>query len=253
MFERNPQATEFAVTVLWQGGRVDELSFPKTVNVPQPRRTDESTVDLVGNLSAHYSDRTVARVLNRQGRRTARGLPFTRDLVCELRRSRGIPAHADREGQDDGAALGVADAARDLGVNEATLYRWIRAGLVPVIDPGVDGAPFRVRMTEELRARFRPQAPEIFVPVRDAAQRLGVSRRRSGTASGPATSLHATSRTAADAASTWRSRKGTRFRCSGHHPEGSGHERERRPRRFGTAVPSIVQGRAVASGLSRTM
>ena len=118
-----------------------------------------------------------ARVLNKQGRRTARGLPFTRDLVCELRRSRGIPAHADREGQDDGAALGVADAARDLGVNEATLYRWIRAGLVPVIDPGVDGAPFRVRMTEELRARFRPQAPEGFVPVQVAVQRLGVSRQ----------------------------------------------------------------------------
>ena len=177
MIERNAQATEFAVTVHWQGGRVDELSFPKIVNVPQPRRTDESTVDLVRNLSAHYNDRTVARVLNKQGRRTARGLPFTRDLVCELRRSRGIPAHADREGQDDGAALGVADAARDLGVNEATLYRWIRAGLVPVIDPGVDGAPFRVRMTEELRARFRPQAPEGFVPVQDAVQRLGVSRQ----------------------------------------------------------------------------
>ncbi len=140
-------------------------------------RAAESTVDLVRNLSAHCNDRTVARALNKQGRRTAHGLRFTRDLVFELRRSRGIPAHAAREGQEDGAPLSVAEAARDLGVNEATLYRWIHAGLAPVIDPGVDGAPLRVRMTEGLRARFRPQAPEGFVPVQVAMQRLGVSRQ----------------------------------------------------------------------------
>ena len=66
---------------------------------------------------------------------------------------------------------------RELAVNEATLYRWIHAGLVPVINPGVDGAPLRVSMTDALRARFRAQPPEGFVPVQVAMQRLGVSRQ----------------------------------------------------------------------------
>ena len=48
---------------------------------------------------------------------------------------------------------------------------------MPVINPGVDGAPFRVNMTDALRARFRAQAPEGFVPVQIAIQRLGVSRQ----------------------------------------------------------------------------
>ena len=175
--EHHTEAGEFAVTVHWRGGRVDDLVFPKIVTIPQPKRTDENTLDLVRNLSAHYNDRTVAGILNKQGRRTAHGLPFTRDLVYNLRRYHDIPAHVPPNEQGDRGPLSVADAARELAVNEATLYRWIRAGLVPVINPGVDGAPLRVNMTDSLRTRFRAQPPEGFVPVQIAMQHLGVSRQ----------------------------------------------------------------------------
>ena len=175
--EHHTEAGEFAVTVHWRGGRVDDLVFPKIVTISQPKRTDENTLDLVRNLSARYNDRTVAGILNKQGRRTAHSLPFTRDLVYDLRRRHDIPAYVAPDEQGDGVALSVADAARELGVNEATLYRWIHAGLVPVINPGVDGAPLRVNMTDALRARFRAHPPEGFVPVQIAIQRLGVSRQ----------------------------------------------------------------------------
>ena len=174
--EHHTEAGEFAVTVHWRGGRVDDLVFPKIATIPQPKRTDENTLDLVRNLSAHYNDRTVAGILNKQGRRTAHSLPFTRDLVYDLRRRHDIPAYVAPDEQGDGVALSVADVARELGVNEATLYRWIHAGLVPVINPGVDGAPLRVNMTDALRARFRAHPPEGLVPVQIAIQRLGVSR-----------------------------------------------------------------------------
>ena len=55
--EHHTEAGEFAVTVHWRGGRVDDLVFPKIVTIPQPKRTDESTLDLIRNLSAHYNDR----------------------------------------------------------------------------------------------------------------------------------------------------------------------------------------------------
>ena len=56
--EHHTEAGEFAVTVHWRGGRVDDLVFAKIVTIPQPKRTDESTLDLVRNLCAHYNDRT---------------------------------------------------------------------------------------------------------------------------------------------------------------------------------------------------
>ena len=78
--------------------------------------------------------------------------------------------------------LAVAEAAREFGVQEATLYRWIHAGLVP----GVDGAPLRVRMSDEFRARFRPEPQEGFVPAAldgrpysGAGRRMAVGRQRS--------------------------------------------------------------------------
>ncbi len=175
--EHHKEAGEFAVTVHWRGGRVDDLTFAKIVPIVQPKRTDESTLDLVRNLCAHYNDTTVAILLNKQGRRTAHDLPFTKDLVYNLRRYHDIPAHVPPTEPGDGGALRVADAARELAVTETTLYRWVHAGLVPVINPGVDGAPLRVKMTDALRARFRAQPPEGFVPVRVAMQRLGVSRQ----------------------------------------------------------------------------
>ena len=52
---------------------------------PNLLRTDEDTVDLVRRLAAHYPDATIAHILNRQGRRTARGLSFTAGRVQSLR------------------------------------------------------------------------------------------------------------------------------------------------------------------------
>ena len=44
-------------------------------------------------------------------------------------------------------------------------------------EPDVGGAPLRVPMTEELRARLCETSPEGFVPVAVAMTRLGVSRQ----------------------------------------------------------------------------
>ena len=39
------------------------------------------------------------------------------------------------------------------------------------------GAPWRIRLTEELRARFVEEAPKDYVPIVDAMRILGVSRQ----------------------------------------------------------------------------
>ena len=240
--EHHTEAGEFAVTVHWRGGRVDDLVFPKIVTIPQPKRTDESTLDLIRNLSAHYNDRTVASILNKQGRRTAHGLPFTRDLVYNLRHRHDIPAYVAPSEQGDGVALSVADAARELVVNEATLYRWVHAGLVPVINPGVDGAPLRVSMTDALRARFRAQPPEGFVPVQVAMQRLGVSRQTiwNRARAGALASCHVTHGSKRGLYVEIADEK--RFRCSTHRPQSYRHDRERWTCRPTTTRLSIVRG-----------
>ncbi len=173
------EVRQVIAVVYWRGGRLDEITLPLLVQPPQPSRDDRSTVKLARNLSRFYADKETARILNRQGRRTARGLAFSAELVRALRQRHDIPAHVqDKAGDGDPAELlSIAEAARVLGVHAGTLYRWIHAGLVPVAQPDIGGAPLRVRMTADLRARFCAAPPEGFVPVAVAMTRLGVSRQ----------------------------------------------------------------------------
>jgi hypothetical protein len=60
----------------WKGGAISELTVP--LKRQQPKiRTDEDTVDLLRRLAVHYPDPVIAGILNRQGRRTPRGLSYT--------------------------------------------------------------------------------------------------------------------------------------------------------------------------------
>ena len=76
----------------WKGGAITDLTVPIKRKPPNLLRTDEDTVDLVRRLAAHYPDATIAHILNRQGRRTARGLSFTAGRVQSLRHHYDIPA-----------------------------------------------------------------------------------------------------------------------------------------------------------------
>jgi DNA invertase Pin-like site-specific DNA recombinase len=163
------------LTLRWRGGALTELAvaLPK----PQPTiRTDEDTIALLRRLAAHYDDATIAGILNRQGRRSATGERFTAIIVGGLRRYRGIPAHRPPSEPPDGELLPVGKAADVLGVAASTLHRWLQAGFIAG-EQDTPGAPWRIRVNDELRALFVEDAPAGYVPIVDAMRALGVSRQ----------------------------------------------------------------------------
>jgi DNA invertase Pin-like site-specific DNA recombinase len=163
------------VTLRWRGGAITELAV--TLPRPQPTiRTDEDTIALLRRLAAHYDDATIAGILNRQGRRSATGERFTAIIVGGLRRYRGIPAHRPPTEPPDGELLPVGKAADVLGVAASTLHRWLQAGFIAG-EQDTPGAPWRIRVNDQLRALFVEDAPEGFVPIIDAMRALGVSRQ----------------------------------------------------------------------------
>jgi predicted site-specific integrase-resolvase len=72
--------------------------------------------------------------------------------------------------------VSIAEAGRQLGVSTATIYRWLRDGFVTG-EQLTPGAPWQVRIDQQLRDRVRPQAPDGWLPLGQAAARLGVARQ----------------------------------------------------------------------------
>jgi DNA invertase Pin-like site-specific DNA recombinase len=170
--EAEPHA---ALLLRWKGGAISELRVP--LRRAQPKiRTDEDTVELLRRLAVHYPDATIAGILNRQHRRTARGLSFTASRVQSLRHHYKIPCYQPSDQPAEGEPLNVTAAAKQLGIAASTLLRWLNDGFVAgeQITPG---APWRIRITDELRGMLVNNAPEGWVAIQYATRTLGVSRQ----------------------------------------------------------------------------
>jgi excisionase family DNA binding protein len=160
--------------IVWEGGARSELQVPLIRRGPETRRTDEDTIELIRRLAVHHPDRQIAAILNKQGRRTGTGLRFTEPRVKSVRQSNRIPAAPP---PDPASGLyTIEQAAGELGVNHTTIYRWLRAGLLPG-EQTTAGAPWRIRLTDEIRGRFVPDIPDGYVPLDEAAKRLGIARQ----------------------------------------------------------------------------
>lgn len=169
------EAGRLHLLLRWRGGWIDERELPLRARA-QPLRDPSETVELVGRLARLYSDEQISTTLTRQGRRTARGLRFTKARVRSLRQRHGIAACRAAELDSGVPLLGVAAAARELGVARSTLYRWIREGLVAAEEPA-PGAPWLVRIDTALRSRVCESVPAGFVAAAQARKLLRVSRQ----------------------------------------------------------------------------
>ena len=164
------------LTLRWRGGMITELDLHLPRLNPGRVRTDEDTVELVRRLAVHYQDGVIAGILNRQGRKTVRGERFSANQVGSLRRYRDIARFEPPAEPPKGELVTIAGAADILQVAPSTIHRWLAEGIIPG-EQLTPGAPWRIRLTEQLRARFVEQAPEGYVAMLEATLLLGVSRQ----------------------------------------------------------------------------
>jgi predicted DNA-binding transcriptional regulator AlpA len=163
------------LTLRWKGGALSEIDL----TLPRKKatvRTDEDTVALVRRLAVHYPDTVIAGILNRQGRRTARGHRFGANRVSSLRQDWKIPCFERKAHTADGELLTIKDTAAALGVAPSTIHRLLNDGIIAG-EQLTPGAPWRIRLTDDIKARFNGDAGEDFLPMREAMRALGVSRQ----------------------------------------------------------------------------
>jgi DNA invertase Pin-like site-specific DNA recombinase len=172
--ERDKAAAHLALR--WKGGALSEIDLALPRSQPATVRTDEDTITLVRRLAVHYPDAVIAGILNRQGRRTAYGHRFDAGRVGNLRRHWEVPCFEPKAKQASGELLTIKKAAILLGVAPSTIHRLLNDGFIKG-EQLTPGAPWHIRLTDDLKALFKSDGSEGFVPMQEAMRALGVSRQ----------------------------------------------------------------------------
>ena len=159
---------DILLVVHWKGGIHTEVAVRRRRRGNNRGQTPADVTEAVRLLARVSSDDHIARALNASGIPTARGNPWTRELVRSLRSSHAIPV-CTREG--DAEWLTLAGAAQLVGVAELTLKRAIERGVVAALRPVSRGpwiiskaALLRPSVLRHITKKPRAQSGEPAVP-----------------------------------------------------------------------------------------
>jgi DNA invertase Pin-like site-specific DNA recombinase len=140
-----------AFIVHWKGGShtafdMEKVS-PKTVH-----RTADADLDVIGKMASRYGDDAIARVLNKLGRRTGKGKPWSQLAVKTARRNHGIDGRACSVVDPD--VLTLQAAARYTNTSDTTIKKLVDGGILPMKQL-VPFAPWEIQRTDLDSERVR--------------------------------------------------------------------------------------------------
>ena len=124
----------------WQGGDHTELTVRKNRSGRHRWTTDADTGSLIAELARVLPDRSITSLLNRLGKKTGKGNPWTEARLRGFRTSHGVPVYREGERQERGE-LNLKEAAERLGVSKMTILRQIQRGAIPARQ-ACKGAPW---------------------------------------------------------------------------------------------------------------
>jgi len=131
---------------------------------------------IIGALSLALTARSprtrIRRSARSRHRRRLVGAVALRDGPSALRGRDIQPGDQAPEGEP----LNVTAAARQLGIAPSTLLRWLDDGFVAG-EQVTPGAPWQIRVTDELRGMLTSDAPDGWLALHHASRALGVSRQ----------------------------------------------------------------------------
>ncbi len=126
----------------WRGGDHTRLAVPRNRRGQHRWSTGADLHDLIRSLARQQSYGGVAATLNRPGRKTGRGTPWTQARVRSFRSKHEVPVHRPAEMAERGG-LTLEEASKRLGVGKMTVLRLISAGTITASQV-CKGAPWAI-------------------------------------------------------------------------------------------------------------
>jgi DNA invertase Pin-like site-specific DNA recombinase len=135
----------------WKGGSHTAFEMEK-VGPKTASRTAEADLDVIRKMAPRHGDADIARVLNKLGRKTGKGKPWSTIAVQSARRNHAIEGRG--HALPDPEVLTLQGAARYTGTSDTTIKKLVNAGVLPMHQV-VPFAPWEIRRSDLESERVR--------------------------------------------------------------------------------------------------
>jgi DNA invertase Pin-like site-specific DNA recombinase len=133
-----------SLTIHWKGGSHTAFTMPRP-DARTVQRTADADLDVIRKMAARYGDGAIASVLNKSGRRTGKGHPWSQQSVASARRAYDIEGRSRTV--EDPEILTLQGAVRHTGVSDRTIKKLVDAGVL-AMHQVVPCAPWEIRRTD---------------------------------------------------------------------------------------------------------
>jgi hypothetical protein len=124
--EKPSNQKQLLVHIRWQGEATTNLTVQLPPSIADRLRYPAALVDRVRELAPGSPDPVIANRLNREGHASAKGKPYTAQIVRWIRWRHQIPPAALKKSEE----LTVQQVAEHFGVSPGVVYYWIERSLV---------------------------------------------------------------------------------------------------------------------------
>jgi hypothetical protein len=161
--EKRPAQRRAILHIRWQGGAIEDLVIDLPLPMPVRIRYPESIVSQVRDLASTMTDLQIAATFNQAQLRSAKGKPFTTDMIKWIRYRYEIPAPVLKQPEE----FTVRELAEHFQIGIDVVHYWIQRGQVATrkltktapywinIDPQKE-SELRAWVTNSSRIKMRP-------------------------------------------------------------------------------------------------
>lgn len=150
LVDEDPPGT-LSFIVHWKGGSHTAFEMEK-VSPTTLRRTTDADLDVIRKMAPRYGDDAIARVLNKLGRRTGKGNPWSQAAVRTARRNHDIDGRSRSLVTPD--VLTLQGAVRYTNTSDTTIRKLVEGGILPMRQV-VPFAPWEIQRTDLDSERVR--------------------------------------------------------------------------------------------------
>ena len=149
--EKSTTPKQLLVHIRWQGGACSERVVQLPSNIADRVRYPAALVERVRELAQGLPDAEIAGQLNRDGRTSATGKPYSMEIIRWIRWRYQIPPATLKRPEE----LTVQQVAQQFGVNAGVVYYWIKHGVITTARQLNDGMPYWITLKPPDEQRLR--------------------------------------------------------------------------------------------------